>query len=59
MTGKDIYCRYELERRPPEEFRDDPEFGLVHFRNVAEPHTILGDLIRPQTMPPPAAPLPD
>jgi hypothetical protein len=47
-----IFCNYECERRPRDEFHDDSEFGLVHFKNVKEPHTTLGDVIKPHEIPP-------
>ncbi len=47
-----IFCNYELERRPREEFYNDSESGLVHFKNVEELHTTLGDVIKPHEIPP-------
>ena len=38
-----IYCRYEEDSFPNEEFKSDPEWGRVH--EVEPRHTILGDLV--------------
>jgi hypothetical protein len=44
--ASEIFCNYELARRPADEFHHDPGHGTVHFRNVDELHTTAGDTIK-------------
>ena len=52
MSDRDgTWCNCQLRRFPNDEFRSDPDYGVVHYKNVAREHTTLGEYLDPEGLP--------